>query len=151
MNGWFAAGNFNEIGKALALHERIQHPFDLREGPVRCSLRGGVGKTNRAREIAFVVDLNQRKTGMLLVVRAQAAIVGTAEMRAALVLQGKVTRLDEIPAHPEITGVSGDKAFLRAVNIAPLEVKDVVALENDLAGTSRRQTSQSEVVCPKKL
>ena len=57
---------------------------------------GRIGKTNRAGEIARLIHINQTKARMLLVIRAQATIIGAALLRARLENMRAVARFDVI-------------------------------------------------------
>jgi hypothetical protein len=59
------------------------------------ALRRGIGKADRAGEIADFVDLDQREAGMLLVIGTKAAIIGAAEFGAVLEAQRLVAGLEK--------------------------------------------------------
>ena len=132
MDRGLAAADLHEIGQALALDERLQHRVDLGQAAVLGARGRGLGEAHRTGEIALLVDLDQREAGMLLVVGAQAAIVGAAVMRAALELERHVAGLEIVLAALEIGRIGRDQRLLRAVLGAALQVEDVVAFDQDL-------------------
>ena len=105
MDCGFAAGQLQKVRLALAGHQRIHHPFDLSQGPVRRLRRGTVGKADGTGEVARLVHVNQRKARMLLMVRAKPAVIGAAKLRAGLHLQRPVARLQVIMAELVVSGV----------------------------------------------
>ena len=139
MDGRLAAADLHEIGQALALDQRLQHGVDLGEAAILGARGRGLGEAHRAGEIAFLVDLDQRETGMLLVIGTQAAIVRAAVMRPALELERHVAGLEIVLAALEIGRVGGDQRLLRAVIGTALQVIDVVAFDEDL----RRHETQT--------
>ena len=92
----------------------------------RCAvlLRGGIGEADRAGEVAGLVDLDQRQAGMLLVVRAEAAVIGAAQLGARLHVERPVARLQVVMAELVVSGVGGDQRLLHAMRLAALEVVD---------------------------
>src|SRR5262245_3032614 len=69
---------------------------------------------------------------MLLMVRAQAAIIGTAELGTLLELQRPIAGLDEILAQSPIGRIGRNKCRLHAMLLAALLVPDLVAEDLDL-------------------
>src|SRR5215471_5966756 len=94
--------------------------------------RRGIREADRASEVAVLVDLDQRQARMLLMVRAEAAIIGTAELGAALQGERTVAGLDVVLAQPPIGRVAGNERRLDAVLLAALLVPDLVVLDGDL-------------------
>jgi len=85
---------------------------------------------------------------MLLMIRAQAAVIRAAELGAALQVERPVAGLDVILAQPPIGGVGGDERGLDAVPLAALSYQTSLSRMAILAGTKARQVSHSEVVWP---
>src|SRR6266480_2085346 len=75
---------------------------------------------------------------MLLVVRAEAAVIGAAELGAALKRQRLVARLDEILAEAPIGRIGRDQRRLHAVLTAALFVPDFVADDLNLRRHERQ-------------
>ena len=95
MDGRLAAGYLQEVRLALARHQRVHHAFDLGERAGGRSWRRRIGEAHRAGEVARLVDVDQREAGVLLVVGAEAAVVGAAELGAVAARERPVARLDE--------------------------------------------------------
>ena len=134
MQSWLAAGDLQQVGLPLALHQQVQHTLDLletagpRERGRRARKAGGTG------EVAVLVHLEDREAAVLLVVRAKAAIVGTALVDAGMELERDVAGLQEIAAALPIARLRRDQRFLDTMLGATLEVKDGLALLDDLRG-----------------
>src|SRR5215471_8260042 len=88
-------------------------------------------------------DLDQGEAGMLLVVRAQAAVERAAVLGAPLKRERLVARLDVVLAAPPIGGVGGDQGRLYAVRAASLLVPDLVAQKLDF-GRHKRETGLAQ-------
>src|SRR3954452_22527736 len=95
-------------------------------------MRRRVGEAYRAGQVAMIGDLDQRQAGMLLVIRAEPAIIGTAEFGPALEIQRYIARLDEGFAAPPIGSIVGDQRRLHAMLPAALLVPDFVVDDLDL-------------------
>src|SRR5215469_2159600 len=80
----------------------------------------------------MLVDLEQRQAGMLLVVRAETAIVGTAVFGPGVELERHVARLQEIAAPLPVARLARDQRLLDAVLGATLQVKDRLPFLDDL-------------------
>ena len=120
VDGRLAAGDLHEVGHAFARDQRVEHEIDLGERPVQRALGARIGEADRAGEVARLVDVDQREAGVLLVVRAEAAIVGAAELGPRLHLERPVARLDVVARQAEIGGVGRDQRLLHAVPLAAL-------------------------------
>ena len=131
MQGRLAAGKLDEIGLTFAGDEGIHHAFHGGQRQVFAARRRGVGKANRAGEIAMLVDFNQRQARMLLVIGTQAAIVRAAEFGVALPRQRSVAGLDVVLAQLPIGYVRRDQRGMGAVTLAALFVPDLVVLDGD--------------------
>lgn len=96
VDGRFATGEHHHFGFTLGGNERVEHPFTLRRGDgVAVGLVARVGETDRAVQVAVCVDLDQPQAGVLLVVRAQPAVTGTAVAHLGLKPQRKGARFVE--------------------------------------------------------
>lgn len=71
---------------------------------------------------------------MLLVVRAQAAIIGTTLLRTRLEHMRPVARLDVVLHQLEVGNIRGDQRLRYAMGLAALEVIDISVVEDDLGG-----------------
>ena len=81
----------------------------------------------------MVVDLEEGEAGVLLVVGAEAAVVGAAVFDGGVVAVGHLGWLDEdFAAAAVVVDVVGDEDALEAVLGAALEHVDVVVLEDEL-------------------
>src|SRR5215475_9629285 len=94
--------------------------------------RRGIRKADRTGQVAVLVNLDQGEAGMLLVVRAQAAIVRAAELSAALQVEWPVARFDVVLAQPPIGCIAGNERRLDAMLLAAFLVPDLVVLDGDL-------------------
>ena len=138
MQGRLAAGYLHQIGLAFAGHQRVQHFLDRCQRQETGAHRRGFRETDRAGQIAVIGDFDQSQAGMLLVIRAQAAIERAAEFSMALQRQRPVTRLDEFLAAPPIGGIGRYQRGLDAMLPAALLVPDLVAKDLDLGGHQRQ-------------
>ena len=132
MDCGFTAGQLQKVGLALAGHQRIHHPFNFCQRPMGSLRRGTVGKADRTGEIARLVHINQRQARMLLVVRAEPAIIGAAKLRAGLHLQGPVAGFQIIMAEFVVSGVRRNQSLLNPVGLAALQIIDIAILNDDL-------------------
>src|SRR5262245_26111945 len=150
-----AARYLHQVGLALARDQRIDHALDHVQREMLAARRRRIRETDRAGEIAVLVDLDQRQARMLLVVGAEPAIVRAAILGAALQRERAVARLDVVLAEPPIGRVGGDQGGVRAVAVAALLVPDFVALDRDLrrhqreAGLAQRGGLAPEYVGPR--
>lgn len=83
-----AAGDLHDVGLALVTDDGVEHELDLRERAVGGALGRGLGVADGAGEIAGVGDLEERKAGVLLVVGAEAAVIGAAVLDGGVELAG---------------------------------------------------------------
>src|SRR6185503_21098945 len=89
--------------------------------------------TDRATEIAEVVDLDERQTGMLLVIRAESAIIRATPFDRGVVNIRHLRRLDkDFAAATIIINIIGNQDFFRAVLRASLEHEDIAILKDNL-------------------
>ena len=152
MDGGLAAADLHQIGLAFARNEGLQHGVDFGQAAVLGARGRGLGKAYRTGEIALLVDLDQRQTRVLLVIRAQTAIVRAAVMRAALEPERQVAGFQIILAALEIGRVGRDQRLLRPVVGTALQVEDVIALDQDFgrhqtqAGFAQRRRLTVEAV-----
>ena len=79
------------MGIALGGHELIQNVLDFFQCEVKAGAR--IGEAQRAIHVAGAVDLDDAHAGVLLVVRAQAAVVGTPVFDLGGELEGNSARL----------------------------------------------------------
>jgi|GEM_PF-6206177 len=93
-----------------------------------------IGETDRAGEVAGLVDLDDGKAAMLFVIRAKAAVEGTASLGPGLGLQRPVAWLEPQFLLAPIVDVVADQDFLYAVGQASLEIPDLLILDDDLGG-----------------
>jgi hypothetical protein len=73
-------------------------------------------------QVAGLVDLEDRQAGMLLVVGAQAAVVGAAVVGASLDVQRPVARLEPVLLRFPVRQVVGDQRLLDAMLATALQV-----------------------------
>src|SRR4029077_15596942 len=138
VQGRFAAGQLQEVGLPLALDEEVEHGFNFHQTALPLLLRRGTGKAGRARQVAVLVDFDQREAAVLLVVRAYAAIVGRALVDPGMELERPIARLQKIAATLPVPRLAGDQRLLDAVLGAALQVIDRAALLDDLRRDKRK-------------
>ena len=127
-----AARDLDQIGLALARHQRIEHRLDLAERKMRTVDIGGIGEADRAGEVARLVDLDQRQAAVLFVIGTQPAIERTACLGAGLHLQRAVARLEPQRLLLPIGQIVADQGFLHAMRAATLEIIDAAILADHL-------------------
>ncbi len=155
MQGRLAARQLHQVGLALARDQRVDHALDHRQRQMLFMRRRGAREADRAGEIAVLVDLDQGQARVLLVVRAQPAIIGAAELGAALPAERPVAGLDVILAQSPIGGVARDQRGVRSVPLTALLVPDLVVANLDLrrhqrqAGLAQRRGLAPEDVRPR--
>src|SRR5579872_1309185 len=92
---------------------------------------GRTGEADRAGQVAGVVDLDDRQAGVLLVVWAEAAVVGAAVFGAALQRHRPVAGLQPVALRFPIADVVGDQRLLHPVVAATfLEIDRAVLGQN---------------------
>ena len=102
-------------GSPLVADDAIEHELDLLERAMRLPVRPGFGVADRAGEIAVVGDLDQREATVLLVIGAEAAIVGAAVFDRRVEFQRHLAGLERVARELVVFGVGGDQHFLEAV------------------------------------
>src|SRR5262249_44903066 len=124
----------HDVRLAFIPHDGVEHLFDLLEAAELLALRPALCVADRAFQIAVVADFYERQTRMLLMVRAQPAIVRAAPLDRRVVTIRHLRRFDEHFARAAvIIDVVGDEDAFCAVLRAAFEQKDISVLENDLA------------------
>jgi hypothetical protein len=133
VDGGFAAGYLHDVGLSFVSDDAVEHALDL----VKRLELGAMGSRLRvadgAGEIASIADFEQRETGVLLVVGAESAVVGAAEVDGGVVAVGHLGGLDEdFAAATVVVHVVGDQHALEPVGGAAFEHEDLVFFEDDL-------------------
>jgi hypothetical protein len=119
---------------AFVANDGIEHFFDECERAMLEALRTTGGIADGTAEIASVRDFDERDAGMLFVVGAEAAIVGTAPFHGRVVDNRHFGTLDEnFAAAAVVVDIVGKKDAFGTVNRAALEHENFVVLENDFA------------------
>src|SRR3546814_975121 len=90
-----AARDLQQVRLAFRGDQGVHHRLDGGEIAAVLRRRRGTRETGRAGEIAVRVDLKDSQARVLLVIGAQAAIVGTTKIGAAVVLTRSVARLEK--------------------------------------------------------
>src|SRR5215467_12784021 len=133
----------------LVGNDRIEHALDLRQASERLPLWPARGVADRALQIAKIADFDQRQTRMLLVIRAQAAVVGTSPFHWRVIADRHFGWFDEhLAASPVIIHVVGDEDSLAAMLGAVLQQEHLAVFEHDLAlelAIARRADSERDV------
>src|SRR3546814_11307988 len=86
MQGRLAARDLQQVRLAFSGDQGVHHRVDGGEIAAVLRRRRRTRETGRTGEIAVRVDLKDSQARVLLVIGAQAAIVGTAKIGAAVVL-----------------------------------------------------------------
>ena len=95
MESGFATRDLDYIGFEFIFDHGIEHVDDVLEcSVVFLALWSAVRITNGALEVAVVGHLNQRQAGVLLMRRAEAAIVGATILHRRVPAFGHLARLD---------------------------------------------------------
>ncbi len=103
----------------------------MRESAELLALGAAGGVADGAAQVAVVADLDEGEAGVLLVVGAEAAVVGASPLDGSVVDLGHLGWLDEdFAAAAVVIDVVGDEDSLRAVLRAAFEQVDVAVLEN---------------------
>lgn len=111
--------------------DRIEHRLDLFEGfVISCRIRPC--ETDGTREIAFIGDLDDRETGMLLMIRTDTTVMRTAMDRLGRERITLIPRLIVVLLTLEVWYISRDQYFLFAMVETVLEHEDFFVLKNDL-------------------
>src|SRR6266478_1926523 len=131
MHGGFAAGELDYVRMALVPNNSVQHLFDLREGAELLALGTTGGVADRAAQVAVVTDFDEGEAGVLFVVGAEAAVVGTSPLYGRVVELRHLGGLDEdFAAAAVVVDVVGDKDALGAVLRATFQEVDVAVLKD---------------------
>jgi hypothetical protein len=132
VEGGLAAGELDDVGLELVGNDAVEHGLNLREGAVGGAMGATGGVADGAGEVAVVGDFEEGEAGVLLMVGAEAAVVGAAVADRGVVAGGHFGRLEEDFATTAVVGdVVGDEDALKAVGGAALEEVDVVVLKDD--------------------
>jgi hypothetical protein len=119
---------------SFVANDGIEHFFDERERAMLQTFRATGGIADGTAEIAGVGDFDERDAGMLLVIGAEAAIVGTTPFHGRVVDNRHFGTLDEnFAATAVVVNIVSEKDALGTVIGAALEHEDSVVLENDFA------------------
>ena len=113
MDGGLAAGELHHFRVTFGAHKIVQDRLHFFQG--QAEARPRIGKAKWAIHIAGAVDFNDAKTGVLLMIGAQAAIVGTAIFdlraigkrdRARFVELAELRVCLRIPIHQRLEGAA---------------------------------------------
>ena len=133
MQSGLTAGDLDHIGTAFVAHDGVQHAFDGLEVAKLVALRTAGCVADRALQVAVIADFHQREAGVLLVIGAQSAVIGTAPFHGRVVVIGHLRRLQEnFPAAAVIVHIIGNEDALVSMNSAALEHEDVAVFEDNL-------------------
>jgi hypothetical protein len=128
-----AAGELDDLGLALGGDEAVKHEVDLlaRER-IAIRLVTRIGEADWAVEVAGGVDLDQCQAGVLLVLRAEAAVKRAPVSRLGLEFERERPRLVEAQLRHVELGVGVDKRLERSVLGAALAQHELVLPDVDL-------------------
>src|SRR6266851_5033026 len=129
-----APGNLHYVGLAFVADDSVKQLLDVRERAVLHPCRSAARVTDGAGKVTVVVDFDQRKTGMLLVVGTEAAVVGASPFDRRVVNHGHFRSLDKnLAAAAVVVDIVRNKNTLRTVPLAFLQQVDIAVLKDDLA------------------
>jgi hypothetical protein len=133
VDGGFAAGEHHHLGLTFGGDEHVQHRLALSQGDrIPVGLVAGVGEAHRAVQVAAGVHLDDPQAGVLLVLRAQAAVGWAAVADLGLEGQRYRARLVE-PGRLQVhLGVAVDEGLEPAMFLAALAQVHLAAAEVDL-------------------
>jgi len=126
--------DLHQVRLALGNDKGVEHGLDGFQAAMACALDRAVGEADRAGQVAGLVDLENGQTGVLLVIRTQAAIMGTAMVGPGLGGEGPVAGLHPVPLGLPVADVVADQGFLDPVFLAALLVEDLAILTKNLGG-----------------
>jgi hypothetical protein len=131
VDGGLSAGELDYVGMAFVADDGVEHFFDLWERAELLTLGAAGGVADGAAQVAVVADFDQRQARVLLVVGAEAAVVGASPFDGSVVDEGHLGGLDEdFAGAAVVVDVVGDEDFFCAVLGAAFEQVDVAVLEN---------------------
>jgi hypothetical protein len=131
MDGGLSTGELDDVRVTFIADDRIEHFFDLIEGTELLTLRAAGRVANGAAEVAVVANLDQSEAGVLLVVGAEAAVVGASPLDGGVVDLRHLRRLDEdFATAAVVVDVVGDEDFFGTVLRATLEEVNVAILKD---------------------
>ena len=113
MNRWLAAAKLHNFRITLQFNEPVEHALYFGERQAEAVLR--VSKANRAIQIAVAVYFNQRQAGVLLVLRAKAAVQRTSVFHFSTKFERNRARLVEPGAADVAFRVGADQPFKPAM------------------------------------
>ena len=131
MDRRLAAADLHDVRLLLVAHHAIEHELDLLHRAMRLPMRARLRVADGAGQVARVGDFHQRKATVLLMVRAESAIVGTAVLDRRVELQRQLARLQRQARALVVIDVGGDEHLFETVARAPLVQVDALVLEND--------------------
>jgi hypothetical protein len=121
VNSRLTAGELDYIGMSFVADDRVEHFLDLRKGAELLAFGPAGGIADGTAEIAIVADLDERQAGVLFVVGAESAIVGTSPFDGSVVDERHLGGLDEdFATAPVVIDVIGDQNFFWAMLRASL-------------------------------
>ena len=133
MYGGLAAGELDYVGMAFVANDCVEHLFNLLQVAELLALGAAGGVADGTAQVAVVADLDEGEAGVLLVVGAEAAIVGASPLHRSVVNERHLGRLDEDFAGAAIVvNVVGDQDALVAVLRTAFEEIDIAVLEDGL-------------------
>lgn len=116
-----AARELHHVGLALVGHYQVYHRLDFGEGAVAAVGGAAFGVAGGAGEVAAVGDLNHGEAGVLLVVGAEAAVVGAAVVGGHVEAARRFAGLHVVANALVVRDVGGDAHPLPPVLGAALE------------------------------
>jgi hypothetical protein len=144
-----ATRNLHHVGLAFVGHHEVEHRLDFFEGAMAAVGGAAFGVAGGAGEVAAVRYLNHGEAGVLLVVGAEAAVVGAAVVRGHVEAPGRLAGLHVVANAFVVLDVGGDAHLLPPVLGAALEHVHGPVFKDDFgldAPQAVRAQAQGEVV-----
>ncbi len=130
VDGGLAPAELDYLRLAFQLDEPVQHPLDLFHRQAEPRL--GVGEADGAVQVAVAVDLDKSQAGVLLVLGAQPAVLGTAVDHLGAEFQGDRAGLVVAQRTEVHFGVGAYQGLEPSVVRAPLPHDDPAILDQYL-------------------
>ena len=129
----FAARYLHDVRLRFIRDDAVEHALDLVESLELATVGSGLRVADGTGKIAGVADFQERQAGVLLVVGAEAAVVGATEVDGGVVAVGHLGGLDEdFATAPIVVHVVRDQDPLEAMAGATFEHEDIIFFEDDL-------------------
>ena len=132
VHGGFAAADLHHVGLAFIGHHNVEHPFYFFQGTVAPVVRAALRVAGRAGQVAAVGHFHDGQAGVLLMVGAEAAVVGATEVGVGIEYPRHLAALDKVARIAVILDVRSDQYLLPAMFGTAFKHKHLVVFKNHL-------------------